>query len=709
MNTKSIHLTERVLCCCFAFVAISSGVSGLQAADTNALTETPLTPEQMFEGGSNTYNNWIELGAGGFITSGNKAQAGQNQQSWNGLFGGIEDFHYGAAVATNTTLAVDGHALFDNRDYKLGLDLENQNIGFLRLNYDYFRTWENGAGGFYPPADAWFSLPDDALTIDNGTISFEGGLRLQNDPYVPKITFKYTHTYRNGEEPSTSWGYVQPDPNNPNIVRGLNPSFYAIDEHRDIFQLDAAEHVKATDFGAGLRYETGNLNDALNTSQYSGQPFGQSMADQSSVSYDLFNAHAYSETWLKDNLMFSAAYSYSHLNNDFTGSYTFLPDLGVLNGFGYNNLNGDSWVQDHVVNLNLYAKLMKNLSIVPSLRIQKENSDVNASEAETFQDTPSSPSRPDDYGDQNDLEVSERLDITYTGFTNWVIFARGEWTEGDGNLTQNGGLIPVNGNSEFQSVQSRIDNNRLFQKYSAGVRWYPLYRVTLDAGGYYQAHDYDYSFPVDSTPNNSFTSYRYPGYLAMQNFETWDGNTRLTLRPWQSVSIVSHYEYQWSTIHTGPDPLSGLGETESSRMYSHIIGADASWSPWSRLSLTAGIDYVLSKTMTPASDYTQAILNAQNNYWMVNFSSDFVVDDKTDLNVGYYYYRSDDYNNYATVGLPYGAGAEEHAVTAEIVRRLTENLRLTLKSGYYHYTDDTSGGHNDFDTFLIFASMQYRF
>jgi len=85
------------------------------------------------------------------------------------------------------------------------------------------------------------------------------------------------------------------------------------------------------------------------------------------------------------------------------------------------------------------------------------------------------------------------------------------------------------------------------------------------------------------------------------------------------------------------------------------------------------------------------------------------VDDKTDLNVSYYYYQTDNYDNNATVGVPYGAGAEEQAVTAGVVRRITESLRLTLKSGYYHYTDDTSGGHNDFDTFLIFASLQYRF
>ena len=61
------------------------------------------------------------------------------------------------------------------------------------------------------------------------------------------------------------------------------------------------------------------------------------------------------------------------------------------------------------------------------------------------------------------------------------------------------------------------------------------------------------------------------------------------------------------------------------------------------LCLQAGFNYVISETETPASDYTQSILNSQNNYWTVNFDSGFVLDEKTDLNLGYFYYRADDY------------------------------------------------------------------
>ena len=52
-----------------------------------------MTPEQMFEGGTNAYNNWVEFGFGGFLTKGNKSQFQQRNQNTGGAFGGIEDLH----------------------------------------------------------------------------------------------------------------------------------------------------------------------------------------------------------------------------------------------------------------------------------------------------------------------------------------------------------------------------------------------------------------------------------------------------------------------------------------------------------------------------------------------------------------------------------------------------------------------------------------
>jgi hypothetical protein len=667
----------------------------------------------VFEGGTNTYNNWIELSAGGLMPSGNKAQAEQDRHLSQGAFGGIEDLHFQQNVATNTLFTLDGRGIFDAHDYGVSLGLKKEDAYFLRFNFENFRTWYNADGGYYPPDNAWYPFPngDNALALDRGEITFEAGLIPKDKP---NVNFKYSHLYRDGEKSSTIWGQTHPLLIGPS--RGLTPSFYDIDEKRDIFELDAKHHIKATDFGLGLRYEMGTFNNALNISQYPGEPpvlgvpQDRKITDRQGETYDLFNVHAFSETWIKPNLLFSSGFMYENLDTKLSGSRIYGDDFDVNytpnpgNGAGYYDLTGGAQNNQYVLNLNLMATPLSHLTIVPSVRVQQADWDGNSSAFGTFDTAAPVPLPSESNGDA--LDVRERVDVRYTGITNWVLYAQGEWTEGQGNLEETGGMgLPT----LSPPIQRATETDRFFQKYSAGVRWFPTRRISLDVGGYYKNNNYDYDNTVDSTANNFASPNRYPAYLVMQNFETYDGNTRLTLRPLANVTLVTRYEYQWSTIHTAPDPVSGLSEEESGQMTSQIIAQNISWSPWSRLYLQVGFNYVLSETKTPAADYTQAILNAQNNYWTVNFNSGLALDDKTDLNLGYTYYQADNYNDPNPVYLSYGAGAEEHAITATVVRRLTNNLRLTLRYGYYHYTDQTSGGNNDYDANVVYSSLQYRF
>ena len=136
------------------------------------------------------------------------------------------------------------------------------------------------------------------------------------------------------------------------------------------------------------------------------------------------------------------------------------------------------------MDLNLFYKPTEHLSIVPSVRVQKEDTDASASGIETL-GTLRAPRPSTASSDQSVLDVRTRLDVTYKGFTNWVLYARGDWTDGQGNLNAPGGLGPVNGIGTSPILQ-QTDDSRFFQKYSAGARWYPARGVTLDAGGYYK-------------------------------------------------------------------------------------------------------------------------------------------------------------------------------------------------------------------------------
>jgi hypothetical protein len=687
------------------------GASGVWAADPPKESEKPapdLTPE-IFEGGTNAFSNWIEFGGGSVFTSGSKAMFRQQHQVSGGAFGGISDFHYQTTIATNTTFTADGHAIFDNNDYKLSLEVAKEKVGYVRFSAIEFRTWSDGDGGFYPPTGSYFGLPGGDLALDRGEISLEAGLTLDK---VPKVVFKYSHKFREGEKDSTSWGYTHPG-GGPD-VRGLAPAFWDINEHSDTFQLDVTHHIKATEFGAGLSYETGKLDDALKVSQFPGEVFAQKLTDREGTSYDLFNVHAFTETWLKKNLEFSTGFAFSDLNNDFSGSRIYGSDFDVAyvpnanSSFGYTGLSGGSHLNEYVLDANLLYKPASHLTIIPSIRAQKEDWDADSFATETLglgTPTPFSSS-----SSREDLEVRERLDLTFNGVTNWVFYGRGEWTEGDGNFNANGGTVPITIGGFAAGtlpIQQETDDNRFFQKYSLGARWYPARTVTVDAGGYYKLNKYHYDNDVDSTANDSPD--RYPAYLIMQDFETYDGNTRLTVRPWKQVSLNTRYEFQYSTIHTQPDPISGLSDVESSKMTSHIIAEDITWTPWSRLFLQFGGNYVLSDTHTPASDVTQAILASRNNYWTLNCASGLVLDDKTDLKVNYLYYHAFDYVDNSINGVPYGSGAREQGVTATVTRRLTKNLRLLLRYGFFHYEDALYGGNRDFDSHLIYSSLQYRF
>ena len=691
-----------------AAMLLSSGtvVRADSTSSTNSPTVKPLTPEQSYEGGADTYNNWVDLSVGGMMVHGSTAQAQQQYQLSKDPFGGISDLHIQQDVAKNTTLTMDGHALFDQNDYKLTLGLQREDFGYIRVNATDFRTWYNGAGGFFPPTGLQYQLPGDDLYLDRGTFSIEAGLTPKD---LPAITFKYEHSYRDGDKSSTIWGPVHPDLTT--AVRGLYPSIYEINEKVDSYALDMTNHIKSTDIGVGVRYETASLSDTLQSTMFQGEPVQQDVTDKQGTSYDMFNAHACSETWFKDGILFSTGYMFDNLDGNYTGSNIYGDDFNVIytsnpqNGLGYSSMTGSAHEQEQVANLNLMATPVKYLTIVPSLRVQSDTWSANSSGIATLgTDTQPFAST----SDEETLDVQECLDVRYTGVTNWVYYAGAQLTEGNGNLNQNGGLTQVNGIGPAP-VLELSDETRWFQKYFVGVRWYPHRRTSIDVGGYYKNNQYNYNFPIDSTYNGASSPDRYPNYLVMQSFQTYDGNVRLTYRPVASVSLVSRYEYQYSTINTTPDAISGLGSSQSSTMDSQIIAQNVTWTPLSRLCLQAGFNYVLSTTKTPTSGYTQAVLNSQNNYWTITLNSMVVLDDKTDLNLGFIYYHADDFNDNAAYDVPLGAGAEEYTATAGITRRINPHLRVNLKYAYTQYNDWASGGNNNYYAQLVYTSLQYQF
>jgi hypothetical protein len=684
------------------------GVS-LIALGAQARAADAPTPGQIYEGGTNTYSNWIELTSGVLMNTGNGNQTIQSHRHNTGGFGGIADLHYETEVAKKTTFALDGHGIYDQNDYNVGVRLKHEDLWFFRVGFDKFRTWDSGIGGYVPKDNKTYTQPGAPLSLDRGRISLEAGLI---KPDLPKITFKYDHDYRNGNKGSTVWGPTHDA--DGDIYRAF-PTINGIDEKTDTFQLDLAHHYKEVNYGAGVSYQHGDLNERQNMTFWDGEPVQQKDTDQQNTTYNLFNAHTFAESWVKENLFLSGGFLYANLDDAFSGSNIYGDDFNTpysaaypALGYGYTRLNGDAHKHQYTLNLNLLSMPAKTFTITPSLRVNKEDWNANSSGVGTLGTGLTEPFNGNSGRDA--IEVTERLDLRYTGVTNWVFSAGGQWSEGQGNYNEHGGMTQVAGFGPAP-VNYNVDDTTFWQKYYASARWYPVRQASVDVGGYYKRNTYDYNNTLDSTPNNAGPgSSLYPGFINYQGFDTWDGNVRLTYRPVSKVTLVSRYEYQYSTIEMRPDPATGLSQQQTSKMTSQIIGQNLAWTPLSWLGLQAGVNYVLSTTATPNGDatYSQSVLNAQNNYLTVNANADFILDDKTDLDVGYFYYHANDFKNPAT-GLPYGAGAEEHSVTSTLTRQLTQQLRLMVRFAYSHYNDTANNGYGSFDSYLVSSGLQYRF
>ena len=130
---------------------------------------------------------------------------------------------------------------------------------------------------------------------------------------LPQFKFKYDHLYRDGEKGSTSWGFTHPE--GGALVRDSAPRSMTLMSRAMCFQLDVTHQIKATDLGVGLRYETGRMDNALKINQFPGESFNQKITDRQGTTYDLFNVHSFTESWISKNVMLSSGFSYSDLDN----------------------------------------------------------------------------------------------------------------------------------------------------------------------------------------------------------------------------------------------------------------------------------------------------------------------------------------------------------------------------------------------------------
>ncbi len=410
------------------------------------------------------YKNWIELGIGGVITHGDRAQFEQEHRlPGDEVYGGIQDLHFEQTFDKNGLFSIDGHALWDINDYDITVQLSKPNLGYIKAGFTEFRSWYDGNGGFFPHNDVFFEPPYPEMHIDRGDVWVELGLRVPN---WPEITIRYSHEFRQGMKDSTIWGDTSLTGLAVNPTRKIVPSFRDIDETRDIFSFEASKTIGNTDVLLGMRYEHNENDYSLNMERSAGAigvvPGGQRFVTQHQKDdVDLFSGHGITETRLTDSLWFTTGYSYTTLENDLSGTRIFgthfdsafgepVPTLGRFD-HAFLDLAGTAQVREHVANANLFWMPLPSLAILTGFRYTHESLDANSAflaeepVPNTPPFTPTNPEHGFHYGPpelgfgerMTDYDrFAQRLELRYTGIDNWLFYAEGEWEEEYGHVNE---------------------------------------------------------------------------------------------------------------------------------------------------------------------------------------------------------------------------------------------------------------------------------
>lgn len=635
--------------------------------------------------------NSVDFRVGGAFTGGDKANYQKRLGQDGDFYGGISDLHV-EGVRNNVAIALDGHAMFGNEDYEFVLEAVKEGLGYVELGYSEFRTYYDGSAGYYPgaatPPGNFIELYDDALSLDRGEVWFEAGLRMED---IPEITFKYQHQWREGQKDSTMWGRA--NSSGGGNARAYVPSFYDIDESRDIYSLDFKHSIDKIDLGLSLRYDDVNNDNVRKERRQYLTAAPKAISNRDQYEADLFSSHVFAKSWLNEKSLVSFGYTFTTLDSDFDGSdRVYAGPTLTANDHGYTDMLGGSQLKLHAANVSAWLNPIEDLVFVPSIRAEWEDTSARLDFTEMSGLTPHDAVTS---GAIDQRSLSEQLEMRYSGIDNILLYVRGEWTqeEADRFISEQLDLAPADAKSG--------ESDRKIDKYSVGANWYPFSKVSFSSEYYYKTieESYDHNIVV------------LDPMMDDRSVDTHDINFRITWRALPNLTFITRYDYQQTKYEQDPYKV-GLATVDSSEMDRHIISESVTWNVNPRLYLQGSVFLTSAKTNTAYSYTTggaEYAPDSENDYLSATLNAGYALSDKDTLQAGLMYYGADNYVNNTAASMPYGTMTDEYMATLAYVRQISPNMVWDLRYGYYVSKDDADGGYNDFSAHMISSGLQVRF
>ncbi len=700
--------------------------------------------------------NFITFSAGGTDISGSKAAYQARTSNAKTGAAGIEEMRFDYDLKDKTTLAVTGRALAGQEDYLLSFKLTKEEVGSVEVGYKTFRTFYDGAGGFFPIGNTWMPLFSRPLYVDRGQLFVQGTIAM---PKAPVISFKYTHSTRDGRKDSTIWGdtnltgipiFAGPGAVNPiAAMRKLLPTYVDLDETNDAWEVSVRHKVGNTSAVVsvgGNSIENRNVREMqqnigelapfpapvytapTQANERAGSPRRTTMTQRHKE--DGYHASATFETAMNDQVTLFGGLQYHTADVDIALSRQLMATIASASGIreyagGFNNTSATARAPYHVVakgdlefdvltgNFGARFNPSPNLAIEAALRGERwEDSGRNLADYSS-QGVTLATGAVTAYAAQGEHGVNNvekpwtpAIDVRYTGIKNIALYGSWEYrTSKQDEHVRYEGLNGQTKRTELDLIGKNIEETHSNAK--VGFTWAVNPALNLRAELFTKDHENDFSGYDDVVGRDYALNYDIYG-------------TKLTavVKPTNTVSLTSRYILQRgkaAIFHSGLTTAGAInGTVDGNDSTRHNFSESVTWNFTRNVYAQANGSVVFDQiqTMYPwvSGNAKRNLRNSDNNYVTGDVAVGFAIDRDTSGLIQGTYYRANNFDaSYAAVGMPLGASARESTVSVGVRRRLTEKTVLSAKLGYIDSENATRGGYADFRGPLAYVSVQHAF
>lgn len=693
-------------------------------------------------------NHVTFAGRAAFIDGSSTAFQSRTQVSHSPA-GGIENLHFAYDLNKDTAVEIDGHALAGASDYLASVKLTKTDLGTFEAGYKTFRTFYDGAGGFFPGNNAFIPILPRELYVDRGQFFVGATIALPN---APVLTFRYTNETRTGRKDTTIWGDSDLTGIPINVGRGavnpvssnrkILPAYLDLDEQRETWEVSAKHTVANT---TGVVTVTGTKIDNFDVrsvDRYRFQsrlyPYPSAQGplvqvpnvrannpvygfDQRGYKEDSLTFAGHIETVVSEKVSVYANASHFHSSGDINDARLTATDIptnvGIVTGIGgftpggrppYSYTSAGA-IKNTVVTGNIGAEVqvMPDLNIDVALKGEDYSASGynNTAYQNTMVNVTTGAKTSVPINTANGSYIREKvwtpeISARYSGIRNVTLYGSWDYRTAPGDERVNNGSVSIANNTvvpAYAFADNHVSENH--RNLKVGANWVPAQFVTLRAEVYTKDHD------------NNFTGYgtSLGDYYNLQyNIEGAQFSAKI--RPTAALAFTTRYiQQKGKAVIVG----NGFLLTRANDAHRYQLSESIDWTPMKQFYMQANVNYVLDSIRTSYDQVTftakDVLHNADNNYWNANVLAGFVVDKNTDAQIQATYYKADNWNPaMAGATVPYGAGGRDYSVTVGLKRKLTDRMIAHAKLGYLNSENETLGGFADYKGLVGFVSVDYK-